>query len=70
MAQEYADLNMPSAQHGTVLASWDVVAGNWDGGTRTFTPAGAPLNALRVIAKRSQDNGTDIESSAYSGIGQ
>ncbi len=56
-ALQYADLNMASADHGTVLASSDVVAGNWDGGTRTFTPAGTPVNALRVIAKRSQDNG-------------
>ncbi len=56
-AMQYVALNMPSAQHGTVLASSDVVAGNWDGGTRTFTPAGTPLNALRVTAKRSQDNG-------------
>ncbi len=56
-ALQYADQNMASADHGTVLASSDVVAGNWDGGTRTFTPAGTPVNALRVIAKRSQDNG-------------
>lgn len=56
-ALEFADLNMPSANHGTVLASSDVVAGSWDSDTRTFTPAGAPVNALRIVAKRSQDNG-------------
>ncbi len=56
-ALQYVDLNMPSANHGTVLANSDVVAGNWDSGTRTFTPAGTPVNALRVITKRSQDNG-------------
>ena len=56
-ALQYANMNMSSTYHGTVLASSDVSAGNWDRGTQTFTPAGTPVNALRVIAKRSQDNG-------------
>lgn len=56
-ARDFAVKNMPTADHGTVLANQDVVAGNWDGGSRTFTAAGVPVNALRVIAKRSQDNG-------------
>ena len=55
-AQEFADYNMPSAHHGTVLASADVVAGNWDVGSRTFTANTAPFNAVQVTTKRSQDN--------------
>ncbi len=56
-ALQYADLNMASADHGTVLASSDVVTGNWDAGTRTFTPGGDPINAVRVVTQRSQANG-------------
>jgi hypothetical protein len=56
-ALEFVELNMPSADHGTVVTNADVVPGNWDSGSRTFTAAGAPSNALQIIAKRSQDNG-------------
>ncbi len=52
-----AGKNMPTGVHGAVLANADVVAGNWDSGTRTFTPAGAPINAVRVVTRRSQANG-------------
>ncbi len=56
-AMDYAGKNMPAADHGTVLTNADVVTGTWDTDTRTFTPAGNPLNAVRVIARRSQANG-------------
>ncbi len=56
-AIDLATLNMSTAEHGTVLANADVVPGNWDSGTRTFTPAGDPINALRVVTRRSQANG-------------
>ncbi len=55
-----AGKNMPTGEHGAVLANADVVAGNWDSGTRTFTPAtfmGPPINAVRVVTRRSQANG-------------
>ena len=52
-----AGKNMPPGEHGAVLANADVVTGNWDSGTRTFTPAGAPINAVRVVTRRSQGNG-------------
>ena len=52
-----AGKNMPTGQHGAVLANADVVTGNWDSGTRTFTPAGDPINAVRVVTRRSQANG-------------
>ncbi len=56
-ALEYAAKNMPASEHGGVLANADVVAGNWDGSSRTFTPAGDPINAIRVVTRRSQANG-------------
>ncbi len=52
-----ATKNMPAANHGTVLANADVVAGNWDADTRTFTPSGSPINAVRAVTRRSQANG-------------
>ena len=52
-----AGKNMPPGEHGAVLADADVVTGNWDTGTRTFTAAGTPLNAVRVVTRRSQANG-------------
>ena len=56
-AIDLATKNMSVAEHGTVLATADVVTGNWDAGTRTFTPAGGPINAVRVVTRRSQVNG-------------
>ena len=53
-AVEYATKNMSVAEHGTVLAAADVVTGNWDADTRTFTPAGSPANAVRVVTRRSE----------------
>ncbi len=56
-ALEYAAKNMPASEHGGVLANADVVAGNWDAGTRTFTPGDTPVNAVRVVTRRAQANG-------------
>ncbi len=52
-----AGKNMATGEHGAVLANADVVTGNWDSGTRTFTPAGDPINAVRVVTRRAQANG-------------
>jgi Flp pilus assembly protein TadG len=52
-----AGKNMATGEHGAVLANADVVTGNWDSSTRTFTPAGDPVNAVRVVTRRSQANG-------------
>jgi len=51
-AVAYAIMNMPTSAHGNVLASTDVVTGNWDSGTRTFTAAGTPLNAVQMVTRR------------------
>ncbi|MGH6948441.1 MAG: TadG family pilus assembly protein, partial [Kiloniellales bacterium] len=56
-AQEYAEKNMPSAGYGTVLANTDVVAGNWDPATRTFTPALEPLNAVQTTTRQQAASG-------------
>jgi Flp pilus assembly protein TadG len=49
-AVEYATQN--DAANGTIVHPNDVVVGNWDG-FGTFTPAGNPINAVRVIASRN-----------------
>ncbi len=59
-AQAYAALNMPSATHGMVLADSDVVVGNWDDGARVFTANSTPVNAVRVITRRAEDNGNPL----------
>ncbi len=59
-ALDYACKNMPSAAHGMVLVADDVVLGNWDVDTRTFTAAGAPINALQVTTRRSTANGNEV----------
>ena len=59
-AQEYATKNMPTGQHGTVLTAGDVQSGSWDPGTRTFTPGGAPNNAVKVTVRRSATNDNSV----------
>jgi hypothetical protein len=59
-AVDYAGKNMDTEKHGTVLTEDDVMLGNWNPDTRTFTPeadGGAPLNAVRTITRRAEANG-------------
>ena len=60
MALAYAALNMPSEPNGEVLREDDVTLGNWDGINRVFTPDVEPLNAVRVVTRRSDDNGNPL----------
>ena len=53
----YATKNLPVEVHGTTLTNSDVVVGNWDGLSRTFTPNDTPINAVQVSVRRSQSNG-------------
>ena len=55
-ALEYAAKNMPASEHGGVLDDDDIVVGNWDANTRQFVPAGTPLNAVRLVVRRSSLN--------------
>ena len=50
VAQAYATQNDPV--NGTVISPDEVVIGNWDG-LGNFTPGGAPINAVRVVARRA-----------------
>ncbi len=60
-ALEYAVKNLPVENHGTVVSSSDFETGNWDSSSRTFTVGGTPVNAVRVIARRSQSNGNALQ---------
>lgn len=68
-AQYYANLNMPSATNGTVVASNDVTPGNWNASSHVFTPGGTPLNAVQVAARRSQENGNPLTTSIGAALG-
>ena len=69
-AQTFALKNMPSAKHGTVLASVDVVPGFWDkeglhGDARKFygvddLPSGEAIDAVHVTTRRSSANGNAL----------
>jgi Putative Tad-like Flp pilus-assembly len=53
-----AAINMPTANFGNVLASSDIVTGNWNSTTRVFTPGTPanpliPKNAVRITTKRT-----------------
>jgi Flp pilus assembly protein TadG len=60
LAVQYAELNMPVTQNGNVVDPDDVILGNWDTDTSTFTAAGTPTNAVQVTARRSSANGNAI----------
>ncbi len=50
-ALQYADLNRPGS-----LAGSDIVFGNWDPDSSTFTPNGSPTNAVEVTTRETVDN--------------
>ncbi|MBT4966441.1 MAG: hypothetical protein HOH26_03205 [Alphaproteobacteria bacterium] len=60
LAVQYAELNMPITQNGNVVDPDDVILGNWDTDTSTFTAAATPTNAVQVTARRSSANGNAI----------
>ena len=55
-ANTYAEQNMSAAIFDDVVLDGDIVLGNWDRDTRTFVAALEPLNAVRIIARRSAAN--------------
>ena len=65
-ALEYVEANMPAANHGTVLDNSDVVPGNWDPDTKTWTPGASssrrthtrPAHRLRCPASRGASRGS------------
>jgi hypothetical protein len=56
-ALEYAEANMPKAQHGTVLDEDDIVFGTWFVGRHQFIAGGPIANTVRVTVRRSKRNG-------------
>ena len=56
-----AELNMPTATNGTVLADADVVVGTWDTDTQTFSDGGESTNAVKVTIRRTEATGNPIE---------
>lgn len=68
-AKDYADRNMSTKVHGTILTDSDIVVGSWDADTSTFVPNGADQNALRVTIRRSQANGNEVPTFLASVLG-
>jgi len=62
-AVSYAARNLPAEKNGAVLTGSDVQTGNWSIITGTFTRGGAPLNAVRVLVRRSTVNGNPFPTS-------
>jgi len=61
IALTYGPKNMATPEHGTVIANdGGAETGSWDFRARSFTPDGAPLNAVRVTAGRSTANGNAV----------
>lgn len=60
LANAYAEINMPTADHGDVLADADIEDGTWDSSTRTFDPDGAPADAIRVTTRTAVTNGNAL----------
>lgn len=56
VAVAYATKNMATGHFGDVVTAGDVATGNWSDDSRTFTAAGTPTNAVRVVARMSEDN--------------
>jgi len=59
-AVDYADKNMDFAEYGSVLVAGDVVAGNWDPDTRTFTAALEPMNAVMTTTRQEDASGNAV----------
>jgi Flp pilus assembly protein TadG len=58
-AVEYANRN--SSRHGIVVANSDVVLGHWDAAAAVFTPGGAPVDAVHVLARCTESNGNPLK---------
>ncbi len=60
-AIEYAQKNMPPAMYGSVLASQDVVSGEWDSITSSFSPGGSG-SAIQVTLRRTAASGNPVNT--------
>jgi len=55
------ELNLPAADHGTVLVSGDVLLGTWDEDAKTFTDGGSSPNAAKVTLYKTSENGNAFD---------
>lgn len=65
-ARQFAGLNMPSTTYGNVVPAADVVVGNWDIASRTFTSlaqtGGTAPNAVQVTGRTTAANGNALQT--------
>ena len=59
-SETYAALNMPVADHGSVLVDSDIEFGHWDSSLRVFTPLVSPPDAVRVTTRRTAASGNSV----------
>jgi hypothetical protein len=59
-ALDYASNNMDPAINGFVLDPNEVIFGNWDFATRTFTPGTTDPDAVRVVTRRDDSNNNPL----------
>lgn len=57
-----ASKNMPVSSFGQVLEAEDVVFGDWDRNTRTFTPSATSRTAVKVTARQSAENANSVST--------
>jgi hypothetical protein len=70
-AQTFAKANMPTATYGTVVPAANVVLGNWNSSTQTFTSlatsGGSAPNAVQVTGLNTAANGNAVKT-IFAGI--
>jgi len=59
-AIEYSQKQLLPAAAGIVLDGADVIIGNWNPDSRTFSAGGNPTNAVQVTTRRVQANGNPV----------
>lgn len=59
-ASEYATKNLAPERFGTVLLGSDVLLGQWDASTRTFTAAAEPANSVKVTVRMAEANANPV----------
>jgi len=59
-AIEYSQKQLLPVAAGIVLDGADVIIGNWNPASRTFSGAGIPTNAVQVTTRRVQDGGNPV----------
>lgn len=59
-AISYAQQNMSTKVHGSVLDQSDITFGDWDPDSRTFTPDNTSPNAVRLVTRRAEANNNAV----------